>query len=371
MTETSLICRFINDHKNNWRELIQAKNINIKDEGRLSLFKYDIGADFGDPIVCEARGIIIDHNSLDVACWPFKKFFNIQESYAADIDWNTALVQDKIDGSLIKVWWDWRLNKWRVSTMSTIDASEAENQSGNNFYDLFCSAINVAQIRWYDMSKMNTYLFELVSPDNQIVIHYPVTKIWHIGTISNLTGEDIVCDIGIEHPLMYPLSTKEECMVAVEHLNDDGLNKEGFVVVDQDFNRVKIKSPKYLEMHRTINNHVLSPERYVDMIINHNNDLDEICDVFPQHKRYIRYYQWQLAEFVYRVETVVASAERMKEEFNNERKAIANYLMKLGGKYAHFGFKALDTGLKAGDLISNMKPNQITKFLTRYGNESR
>lgn len=367
MTSRSLICGFIKDHTDDWRELIASKNIIIKDDGRLSLFKYGINADFSDPIVCEARGIIIDHNTLDVVCWPFKKFFNIQESYAANINWNTAVVQDKIDGSLIKVWWDWNLNKWRVSTMSTIDASEAETSSGTNFYDLFCSAININQIRWYDMSKMNTYLFELVSPDNQIVIHYPVTRIWHIGTISNITGEDIICDIGIGHPAMYPLSTKDECMEAVKHLNDSGLNKEGFVVVDQDYNRIKIKSPKYLEMHRTINNHVLSPERYVEMIM--TCDVDEICEIFPQHKRYIRYYQWQLAEFEREVETIVASAERLKEEFNGERKAIANYLIKLGGKYAHFGFKALDTGLKADELINNMTSNQIVKFLTRYKNE--
>ena len=156
-------------------------------------------------------------------------------------------------------------------------------------------------------------------------------------------------------------------MTAGERLNDDGLNKEGFVVVDQNFNRVKIKSPKYLEMHRTINNHVLSPERYIDMIT--TGDVDEICEIFPQHKRYIRYYQWQLAEFEHEVETIVASAERLKEEFDGERKAIANYLIKFGGKYAHFGFKALDTGLKANELINNMTSNQIVKFLTRYENE--
>lgn len=364
MTDASLICRYIRDHPNDWRELLEQKNINIKDDGRLSLFKYGIGADFSDPIVCEARGIIIDHRTLDVVCWPFKKFFNIQEPNAAEIDWNTAKVQDKIDGSLIKVWYDWQFTTWRASTMSTINASTASTQIGRTFYDLFCSAINFKSIRWYDMSKLNTYLFELVSPETQVVIRYPVTKIWHIGTINNLTGEDIICDIGIEHPIEYPLATLDDCMSAVEHLNEDGLEKEGFVVVDGNFNRVKIKTPEYLEMHRSVNNHMLSPDRYVALIASHPEDIDNMCNIFPQHERMLRYYQWQLAELKFRVNEIIEMARRVQEEYNNQRKIIAEHINK--SRYSYFGFKALDTNLTAEEMIQALTPKQIVKFLEEY-----
>lgn len=364
MTDTSLICNLIRDHPDDWRDLMEQKNIKVKDNGRLSLFKYGVNADFNDPIVCEARGIIIDHNTLNVVCWPFKKFFNIQESQAAEIDWDTAVVEDKIDGSLIKVWWNWDSNMWQVSTMSIIDAREADTQINKAFYDLFIAAVNYRSIRWHEMSKMNTYLFELVSPDTQVVIRYPFTKIYHIGTISNLTGDDVICDIGVEQPTRYPLKTLDDCMSAVEHLNEDGLKKEGFVVVDGNFNRVKIKSPEYLEMHRSVNNHVLSPERYVSLITSHPEDINSLCEIFPQHERFLRYYQWQLAELKHGTESMILTARRLQEEYNNQRKVIADYIKK--DKYSYFGFKALDSNLTAEDMIMALTPKQIVKFLEEY-----
>lgn len=80
--------------------------IGIKEESPYAIFNYAIGCDFSNPIVQEARGIIIDLENLDVVCWPFRKFGNYNESYADKIDWSTARVQEKIDGSIIKLWWD-------------------------------------------------------------------------------------------------------------------------------------------------------------------------------------------------------------------------------------------------------------------------
>lgn len=48
---------------------------------------------FGNPLVQEARGIIIDTEKMEVVCWLFRKFGNFTESYADEIDWDTACVQ--------------------------------------------------------------------------------------------------------------------------------------------------------------------------------------------------------------------------------------------------------------------------------------
>ena len=103
ITCSSEICNFINEHPN-WRDLlIEEYRINIKEEYPFAIFNYGIDCDFSNPIVQEARGIIIDIEDCDVVCWPFRKFGNYNESYADKIDWNTARVQDKIDGSIIKL----------------------------------------------------------------------------------------------------------------------------------------------------------------------------------------------------------------------------------------------------------------------------
>lgn len=61
----SKLCNFIQSNTN-WRELLADKNIKVKEDNNLAIFNYDIDADFSDPIVQEARGIIIDLTELKV-----------------------------------------------------------------------------------------------------------------------------------------------------------------------------------------------------------------------------------------------------------------------------------------------------------------
>ena len=93
-----------NNHE--WRELLSGEpyNIKISGDGGFIMLKYSqINSDFSNEIVRECRGLILDEK-FNPACVPFYKFGNYGESYAADIDWNSAVVEEKIDGSLIKVW---------------------------------------------------------------------------------------------------------------------------------------------------------------------------------------------------------------------------------------------------------------------------
>ena len=81
----SLICDIIKDHKRDWKEYIEDKypDIGFKCSERdpsLFIFKYGIGANFKDPVVCEARGIIIDVSVPKVVCFPFTKFGDFYES---------------------------------------------------------------------------------------------------------------------------------------------------------------------------------------------------------------------------------------------------------------------------------------------------
>lgn len=119
MNKNSKICCFISENEN-WREILkQEYGITVKEEYHYAIFNYGINSDFSNPIVQEARGIIINIENLEVACFPFRKFGNYNESYADKIDWNTARVQEKIDGSIIKMWYG-ENEKWVFSTNAMI-----------------------------------------------------------------------------------------------------------------------------------------------------------------------------------------------------------------------------------------------------------
>ena len=93
-------------NNSDWEEQLSNAPYHIKtkrSDGYIIL-SYGIEADYNMEIVRECRGIILDEtDGYQPVCVPFFKFGNYGESYADDIDWNTTKVQEKIDGSLIKI----------------------------------------------------------------------------------------------------------------------------------------------------------------------------------------------------------------------------------------------------------------------------
>ena len=66
MNQYSYLCRFIADHKD-WEVILTEEyGLIIKKDGSLALFKYSLECDFADPVVQEARGIIIDTEKCEV-----------------------------------------------------------------------------------------------------------------------------------------------------------------------------------------------------------------------------------------------------------------------------------------------------------------
>ncbi len=56
----------------------------------------------GEKIVQQCRGIILDEaNNWQIVSYPYDKFFNYEESYAPQLDWSTAKIFEKLDGSLM------------------------------------------------------------------------------------------------------------------------------------------------------------------------------------------------------------------------------------------------------------------------------
>ena len=200
MNTNSKICSFIKENAD-WKETLKNEyGITIKEEFPYSIFNYGIGSDFSNPIVQESRGIIIITVTLEVVCFPFRKFGNYNESYADKIDWITAREQGKVDGSIVKMWFG--NGKWIFSTNSMIyaDKAIANAVTGETFMDIIKKADNFQDIEKVKeiLDKDLTYIFELVSPETQVVIKYEKPHLFHIGTKSNITGKELIEDIGIE-----------------------------------------------------------------------------------------------------------------------------------------------------------------------------
>lgn len=273
---------FIKAH-DNWKELLAAApySLIIKEKGNLVLLKYNqIKSDFSNPIVNECRGLILEKDTWNIVSFPFTKFYNYGEPFAAQIDWSTAKVEAKMDGSIISVYfYD---GYWNIATSGNIDAVDAETNNREivpNFRRLFdMAAINCA----FDYDRLDphyTYMFELVSPYNIITCPYDRTELYHIGTRDNRTGKECEVDIGIKKPEVYNITSLQD---AIDTVATFDFKKEGFVVKDANYNRVKIKSAAWLRAHHMVNNHSLSLEKILDLII--IGEDSEFLSYYPFYK---------------------------------------------------------------------------------------
>lgn len=373
MTESSRICNFIKDNPNDWMKKLSEKDITVKTDNGLAIFNYGITSDFSDPVVQEARGIIIDTNELEVVCWPFRKFGNYSEGYADEIDWATARVQEKIDGSIVKLWWDKRDNCWTWSTNSMIHADDARSSCGTSFMQLILSARNHKRIPWGELDRDYTYIFELVSPYHQIVVRYPYTELWHIGTRNNKTGKEVRAYLGIQQPEEYSINSLDGCINAAKRLGTDkdgSVIEEGFVVVDAYWNRVKVKNPAYFAIHRIATSRSLSKKHAVELLRS-GEDYSEYTKRSLAMLACFSWYQWQYAELQLTVEEKITLARVVFEEMSRDRKAFALWVQENDKKWASFMFKAIGNDRSASDILASCSNSTIESLIENYKWESK
>ena len=185
------VLKLINQNRN-WEEILSSSpyNIIIKQKGDFVLLKYssiEPKSDMSNPIVQECRGLILKKDFFEltsnpsipqykVASMRFTKFFNYGQEEAAILEFPCE-ASEKIDGSLIGVWYD-NNTGWHVSTSGNIDAEDAPIDTGE--YKSYRDIFNLA---WDDnffdtLSKDCTYMFELVTPFTKIVVPYKETKLY-------------------------------------------------------------------------------------------------------------------------------------------------------------------------------------------------
>ena len=364
----SRLLYYIKHNPDNWEQEINDRLIRTSHKGNLVCFKYGIEADFSDPLVCEARGIIIDVKHQTVVCRPFDKFFNVQEQYAADIDWNTAKVLEKIDGSLIKLYW--YNGKWTFATSSTFDATEASvaGYKGVTYRDIIARADNYSRIPFDDLSKNRTYLFELVSPMTQVVIRYDKTSLYYLASFDNMTGEEVDVDLieEFKRPRSYPLKTIDECISAAMELNRDSeeeIKDEGFVVVDGQHRRIKIKSPAYIALHRAVTNKVFTVKRITELY-QQGVDLVKLAKDFPGEAHIIKYYDWQFEEVRHNINEMAGYARAIYEEYDHDRRAVASEIK--DSPYAWAGFAAIGNDKSVEELMQVLSHSKLEKLITEY-----
>lgn len=272
----------------------------------------------GDLLAEQCRGMVIRFSELipahvndwknvkvgqvDVIAWPMNRFYNFGDASCHPVDWTDQglRVYEKVDGTCIIVYWDSAQGKWHAATRSVPEADlpirAGDMQIGDmTFSQLFLKALILTREEvsgiptsiWaapptindvIHLNKELTYVFELVSPHNQIVVSYPEPRVYLLAARHTISGEEIPIEtLRLEHvpqPKTWPLSNAVAVGAFVNSINPSEL--EGAVICDSRFRRMKIKSMAYVLAHRSKDTITASPRNTLEAII-----MEKLDDVIP------------------------------------------------------------------------------------------
>lgn len=359
----------------NWRELLKKAPYFLKIQEseepgweNLVLFKYDqIHSDFSEPICRECRGLILEKGTWKVVRAAFWKFFNLGESNADEIDWDSATATSKEDGSLISLYnYD---GVWRVASNGNMCADWAPLDNGGykTFRDLFEAALEKYNVDVESLDPRYTYTFEICSPFNMIVCKYDEIQLFLTCVRNNETLEEVDVEIeGVPRPQFYALNSREEYEALVENL---GENREGIVVKDKFNRRVKMKTLLYFQLHRMAGNGKLSLEQAVELIL--ANDTEEFLSYFPQYTEYMNKIKIAIEEGFATANLVNETVREWKltntiEEPKAARAEFAKFVK--GKSFAPLFFVAYDDR-DVMDYVKSLNSKKLINFFKLYDYE--
>ncbi|OHT14656.1 hypothetical protein TRFO_42926 [Tritrichomonas foetus] len=160
-----------------------------------------------------------------------------------------------------------------------------------------------------------TYIFELIGKNNRQKVPYLTDELVHIGPRNNNTLKEFAFKLPyFRTPRVFDLHSLKECE---EYLNNINEFIEGFVIVDKNFNRLKIKTERYL---KTV---IPSKEKIIQtLLMNEKFDSDFPENYFDNEKRSIEMYKKELhagniKSFIFRKNKMLNEDEWIKQNLNN------------------------------------------------------
>lgn len=228
-------------------KLISEGYLTFDEMGRFKVIKYTEQTVFSQHwtyITLECRGLVVT-SDWEIVGRPFDKFFNHNEPNS-DFKWNDlelgGTITEKLDGSLGVLFWDDLDLKWRICTQGSFKSDQAI--WANNW-------ISENEILLCNLQPRNTYLFEIIYPENKIVVDYSgKSGLFLLGGRNTTTGEDI--------PLKEILYVHKVKTYSIEDFktlfsNQMDTNFEGFIlyqVINNRPRRIKFKFDHYVYLHK-------------------------------------------------------------------------------------------------------------------------
>lgn len=246
------------------RQLVADRMVSARPHPTLPLTVYNYSAkaqfmpisEWSEPLQ-DCRGLILDADG-EIVARPFRKFWNYEQVLDRIPANETFTVWEKLDGSLGVVCWYG--DSLVVATRGSLDSDQARWAYGH-IKD--ASGIQRGQ-------PGLTYLFEIIYPENRIVVDY--------GDRRDMPLLAVLDEHGRDHPAFDEWTASKARkfegleLVALADMAFPG--EEGFVVRWESGFRCKVKFAEYKRLHRLITQ--CSTRTIWEMLRTHQNTADLI-----------------------------------------------------------------------------------------------
>ncbi len=239
----------------------------------LTIYNYSQTVQFKnlwDEYTLMARGLILD-NKGNIIGRPFAKFFNWEEMTEIPKE-PPVHVTEKMDGSLIIACF--YKEELILATRGSFTSEQAQ-KAKEIVEEKYAKVFN-------ELPRDRTYLFELIHPENTIVLRYGKTRdLFYLASIDNNTGKDIFTKGMNEYfpiPEQFPYKNLHPSEMPIA---DD---KEGYVLYYASGLRIKVKGEVYKKLHQIRSG---LTENGVWEMLRNGEDLEETIKMLPDES-----YNW-------------------------------------------------------------------------------
>ena len=232
----------------------------------LAIFNYSQTCQFEqawDEVTRQCRGLIMNVKTGEIIARPFSKFFNYGEHISKGwaIPTTEPEIYEKLDGSL-GIMYTLNDKTW-IATRGSFMSHQAQWAT-----------------KWWRENKGDepygyeiTHLFEIIYPENRIVVNYDFSGLVHLASVETATGKTVDAIMPVRKASKINAKSIEELAKL------DEPNSEGFVIFYPEENvRMKIKFPEYVRLHKLITG---VSEIAIWEHLRDGNDLQDVLEKVP------------------------------------------------------------------------------------------
>lgn len=301
------------------------------------------------------RGLITDLEG-NIIARPFKKFFNYGEDSLLTIPASKPVVSEKMDGSLGIQYYDG--DKVCIATRGSFSSDQAN--WATHYINTVCRFIK------NDFKEGFTYLYEIIYPENRIVVDYKSrAEVVLLAVINTENGDETFIDVETEARrlnLSWAPRIKDVTMEQVIKMTQSlSGNEEGFVFHWPRENnlRLKIKGKEYVRLHK-----LLTEFSTISIweILKEQEDLTKVLTQVPDE-----FYDWvkqtqtelmnQYAELVERAKLGWLDVVALPTRKEQAQKVFAQY-----GDIASYIFAMLDSKDPSKLIWKSLRPRYEKPF---------